>query len=216
MKGFYKYAVGALLVAPAMASAAVNLVTNGSFEDDVIGSPFLTFAVPSGWTKGGSAGDASMWRIGYADGGGSITVAGEGSQFVTMGGGYLGSGTTTWSQTISGLSIGDAYQLNFKVASEGPCCGTQTLHVDFLGSSTAGQDFSATPVTSNYWRDWTEQGMTLVATASDVTLQFTYTGQYDMGLDDVRLVAAPIPEPETYAMLLAGLGLLGFIGRRRR
>ena len=28
-------------------------------------------------------------------------------------------------------------------------------------------------------------------------------------------VAAPIPEPETYALLLAGLGMLGFMGRRR-
>ena len=27
---------------------------------------------------------------------------------------------------------------------------------------------------------------------------------------------AAIPEPETYAMLLAGLGLLGFIARRRK
>jgi PEP-CTERM motif len=29
-------------------------------------------------------------------------------------------------------------------------------------------------------------------------------------------VATPIPEPETYAMLLAGLGLLGFAARRRK
>jgi hypothetical protein len=28
--------------------------------------------------------------------------------------------------------------------------------------------------------------------------------------------AAPIPEPETYAMLLAGLGLLGIAARRRK
>jgi hypothetical protein len=27
---------------------------------------------------------------------------------------------------------------------------------------------------------------------------------------------SPIPEPETYAMLLVGLGLLGFIARRRK
>ena len=30
------------------------------------------------------------------------------------------------------------------------------------------------------------------------------------------LVTAPVPEPETYAMLLAGLGIVGAIGRRRR
>lgn len=28
--------------------------------------------------------------------------------------------------------------------------------------------------------------------------------------------AAPIPEPETYAMMLAGLGLMGFVARRRK
>jgi hypothetical protein len=32
---------------------------------------------------------------------------------------------------------------------------------------------------------------------------------------DLRL-AGPIPEPETYAMLLAGLGLMGFVARRRQ
>jgi len=29
-------------------------------------------------------------------------------------------------------------------------------------------------------------------------------------------VSAPVPEPETYAMMLAGLGLMGFVARRRR
>jgi hypothetical protein len=29
-------------------------------------------------------------------------------------------------------------------------------------------------------------------------------------------VAAPVPEPETYAMMMAGLGMMGFIVRRRR
>jgi len=35
-------------------------------------------------------------------------------------------------------------------------------------------------------------------------------------LSEVEFNAAPIPEPETYAMLLAGLGLLGFMARRRK
>jgi hypothetical protein len=29
-------------------------------------------------------------------------------------------------------------------------------------------------------------------------------------------VVSPIPEPETYAMLLAGLGVIGFVARRRQ
>jgi len=31
-----------------------------------------------------------------------------------------------------------------------------------------------------------------------------------------QLYITPVPEPETYAMLLAGLGLMGFVARRRR
>jgi hypothetical protein len=30
------------------------------------------------------------------------------------------------------------------------------------------------------------------------------------------VMLAPVPEPETYGMLLAGLGLVGFMARRRR
>lgn len=35
-------------------------------------------------------------------------------------------------------------------------------------------------------------------------------------IDSVTISAAPVPEPETYAMLLAGLGMLGWIVRSRR
>ena len=51
------------------------------------------------------------------------------------------------------------------------------------------------------------------------TLTITSTGS-DNFLEAARLEGtlsiSPIPEPETYAMLLAGLGLMGFIARRRK
>ncbi len=49
------------------------------------------------------------------------------------------------------------------------------------------------------------------------SLGFTLTS-YGTSLNVDNLVlspAAPVPEPQTYAMLLIGLGLIGFMARRR-
>jgi hypothetical protein len=45
--------------------------------------------------------------------------------------------------------------------------------------------------------------------------QYSFT-LYTSSTNQDYLVATPVPEPETYAMLLAGLGLLGFAARRRK
>jgi predicted outer membrane lipoprotein len=62
-------------------------------------------------------------------------------------------------------------------------------------------------------------GKTLRKGTFDYLLGFndSYTGDadYDDYVVGVNFVAAPVPEPETYAMLLAGLGLIGFSARRR-
>lgn len=43
-----------------------------------------------------------------------------------------------------------------------------------------------------------------------------YDSAYNVGIDHITFeIAAVIPEPQTYAILLAGLGLLGFAARRR-
>ena len=43
-----------------------------------------------------------------------------------------------------------------------------------------------------------------------------YSGEMGIVGPDVAANLVPVPEPETYAMLLAGLGLLGFVGYRRK
>lgn len=64
--------------------------------------------------------------------------------------------------------------------------------------------------------------------ASSVTIEFWMEGVGLQSLDDeswamdnlridaFNAVAAPVPEPETYALMLAGLGVVGMVGRRRR
>lgn len=56
------------------------------------------------------------------------------------------------------------------------------------------------------WNDWLPDKST-----------FDYDSPYPRGIYGlVEVNIAPVPEPETYAMLLAGLGLLGFHARRRK
>lgn len=71
----------------------------------------------------------------------------------------------------------------------------------------------------NGWADWTLGTVSLADQASTDGISFhaVWSGATD-GAESFFLVpqTAPIPEPETYAMMLAGLGLLGFVARRRR
>src|SRR5690242_10330040 len=96
------------LIATAVCGWCGPAILNGGFELNVLGSPFVGDAttVPD-WSHIGG-GDGPHWAVGYSDIGGSITTAGEGNQFVTMGGG--GSvDTGGWSQSVGGFTIGQAY-----------------------------------------------------------------------------------------------------------
>jgi hypothetical protein len=48
-----------------------------------------------------------------------------------------------------------------------------------------------------------------------VATDIAFLGRFNATFDDVA-ITTPVPELETYAMLLAGLGLLGFAARRRK
>jgi hypothetical protein len=61
------------------------------------------------------------------------------------------------------------------------------------------------------------RGVTFGANTFDYVLGYN-DSYHHADWDDlvIGVNIAPIPEPETYAMLLAGLGLMGFVARRRK
>lgn len=120
-----------------------DAVTDGSFEAVQIGSPFLSSnpANIPGWTHSGALGDSLLWAIGYTDSGGSVTVAGDGNQFVTVVD-LITPASATWTTTIAGLTPGN-HVLSFDIAVR-EVGGPQSWTVSFTsGSSTACQTFTA-------------------------------------------------------------------------
>lgn len=58
-----------------------------------------------------------------------------------------------------------------------------------------------------------------LASGGDYTLRFATVGNMgalQMGVDNVSLSVSAVPEADTYAMMLSGLGLMGLVVRRRR
>lgn len=206
------------------ASAAPIVIVNASFEDVALGAPFFSSNVANvpGWTRSGAAGDAALWRVGYVDSGGNVTVAGDGAQFTTLGGGASGlAGSTTWSQTIGGFTVGALYELDFLMSAEcGPSfadvrCSTQSLTAAVDQVADVTQVFTATNGVGNYWKDWEAKSLTFTADSTSIVLSFSANVPYDVGLDHVRITeVGAVPEPGSMALAALALAVLARTRRR--
>lgn len=122
----------------------------------------------------------------------------------------LASGTLTnhdaLGASISGL-VGDG-ALNFAFA-------------DLFTGTTVGNGGNPGPYTSYSVLGSFMGGVFTPYTlggAYDLILGFNDGLKVDADYDDmvIGLRVTPVPEPETFALMLAGLGAIGFIGRRRK
>lgn len=89
----------------------------------------------------------------------------------------------------------------------------EVLWAEYVGSSTNWINLNQ----GTGWTDAILSGFSLAGVSNTATI--TFQGHYSNatnGTESFFLISNPIPEPETYAMLLAGLGLMGWVARRRK
>lgn len=128
------------------------------------------------------------------------------SAFPGITGNYLGNNGGTFINPFSILFGGDITAAAFGVATN-----PATSLFEALDNGVVVESFSAATHydgSTDYYFGF--QGITFDE------IRVTTGGDHQMLIDNVQLGVAAIPEPETYAMLLAGLGLLGFAARRRK
>lgn len=121
------------------------------------------------------------------------------------------------------ISYSGATQISFYTRSAGTPGYNDTLELLFgAGSNTASYTSLLTIGGATAYGDsWTQYTATISGTGSG-SFAFRYLGTGDtadyIGIDTVSIgpVTAAVPEPSSYAMFAAGLGLLGLLRRRSR
>ena len=195
-------AIAAVLLAVPLLASAVgsNLVMNGSFEDDA--QAFETWSIRpnlNGWT-----GNTDIELRNNVAG-----AAFDGVNYVEL--------DTTKNSSMSqsfNTTFGQTYQLSFAYSPrENVGSNSNGIEVFWNGGSLG--TFSGTGSASG--NTWRVETLDVLGTGEWTTLRFDAVGTSDSlggSLDNVSVTA--VPEPQTYALMLAGLGVMGFLVRRRK
>ncbi len=188
-------------------SAGAAAFTNGSFESGVNpGSGFVTLGNGStGITSWVVGGDSIDYIGGYWN-------AEDGARSVDLSGNANGS----VSQTFDTLA-GQTYLVNFWLAGNpdgGPAAKLAITSAD--GAQQQSNIFTVTGSDSRTNMNWAAYTYQFTAATNSTTLSFASATNtaYGPALDNVSVSA--IPEPASWALMIAGFGGLGAALRQRR
>jgi len=142
----------------------------------------------------------------------------NGGNFVALDGDPNYNGAIT--QTIGGLNVGSQYKLTFYWAAaqyrDRSGATTEQLHVDF-GGDTYNTAVVGNP--SHGVSGWMTESVIFTAHNASQVLSFLSKGT-PAGLPPVALLdgvsLTAVPEPATWALMIAGFGAVGLAARRRR
>jgi hypothetical protein len=126
----------------------------------------------------------------------------------TLAGGTL-SNKGALNATISGPVTAGALNFNFADLFQGTTVGN---------GGNPGSDFTSYAVLGTFNGAVFTPATSAGGNTYDLILGFNDGLRVDADYDDmvVGLKVTAVPEPETYALMLAGLGAVGFLARRRR
>lgn len=234
-------AVAAGLLVAGSASAAVNLITNGSFEaagttgHAAIATPWVYTSVFGTDTSHPATVIQYNSSAGYPDGafGEPIPTAPQIAADPDHPGNFAAyfvadDATETLSQTINLLpgtyTIGFSAYIpdnGFRNSGDATFIGTiagKTL-VTFDAHNDGG--LGNTPVPDQTWETWTGTLDVTTATQGPYLTQFIYQSgaapAADVVIDDVFVVrTGGVPEPATWGLMIVGFGGAGVMLRRRR
>lgn len=203
-------AIGAcLLAAPLFAQA--SLLTSAP----VGGTTTVLSTITGTWTSAPSvlAGGYTVFappgeEVWYGDSNFGLTSNGNWNDFAYVGG-YCFSGSCTATFDLGGLASAVGGFMNYA-----PGYGTPLISALAADGVTVLESYDlaalAPIVTPGGLNDGEFRG--IFRSEADIAY-FQISGSYLIMHD---LTVSAVPEPETYAMLLAGLGILGFAARRRK
>jgi hypothetical protein len=197
----------ALSASAAQAVSATNLLVNGSFElptgTSYAALPGNSTAI-TGWK---TVSTGVEWFNASAYGG-----AADGVMVVDLANYIYSSGGI--EQSFATM-VGETYDLAFNLGTSQSYGRDGTAHIDV---TVAGVATGYNVVNHSASMMWSAPiALSFTANSATTTLRFTNTENANLHfayVDGVSVTAA-VPEPETYALMLAGLGLVGFAARRR-